>query len=191
MAAQTSALISTLRLGRPDILGWSMGGLVAQSLAVTQPRQVHRLVLAATQAGTGEAAAVPSADQALLESGNAAAAIRLLFPTDQEAAAQRYVAGILTYPDAYTVPMAVRVEQQEAVDRWIAGDDPSGRDPGEIRAPTLVADGTEDALNPISNDRMLARLIRRAHLDLYPGAGHGFLFQDAKQFVAELTAFLG
>lgn len=189
MAAQTSALISTLRLGRPDVLGWSMGGLVAQSLAVTHPRQVHSLVLAATQAGTGKATPVPSAAQSALESGNAAAVIGLLFPADQ-VAAQRYVAGILTYPDVYTAPAAVRVEQQTAVDQWIAGDDLSGRHPGEIAAPTLVADGTEDALNPVSNDRMLARLIRRAHLALYPGAGHGFLFQDAAPFVDELRSFL-
>lgn len=54
MADQTAALISTLGLGRADVLGWSMGGLIAQSLAVTHPGQVHRLVLAATQAGTGK-----------------------------------------------------------------------------------------------------------------------------------------
>src|SRR5580658_2179335 len=72
MADQTSALISTLRLGQCDDLGWSMGGLIAQSLAITHPRQVRRLVLAATQAGTGKAAPVPSAAQAALDSGNPA-----------------------------------------------------------------------------------------------------------------------
>lgn len=191
MAAQTSALISTLGLGRCDVLGWSMGGLIAQSLAVTHPRQVRRLVLAATQAGTGKAAPVPSAAQAALDSGNPAAALSLLFPADQSATAERYVAGILTYPDRYTASAAVRAQQQTAVDRWFAGDDASGRHSGEIQAPTLVADGAEDALNPVSNDRMLARLIHDAHLVLYPEAGHGFFFQDPRMFVSELTSFLG
>ena len=85
----------------------------------------------------------------------------------------------------------MRAEQQIAIGRWFAGDDASGRHLGEIQAPTLVADGTEDALNPVSNDRMLARLIHGAHLVLYAGAGHGFLFQDSRMFVSELASFLG
>jgi pimeloyl-ACP methyl ester carboxylesterase len=190
MAAQTSALIRTLGLGRCDVLGWSMGGLIAQSLAVTSPRQVRRLVLAGTQAGTGKAAPVPSAAQTALDSGNAGAALSLLFPANQSATAQRYLAGILTYPDYYAAPAPVREEQQTAIDQWFAGDDAAGRHTGEIQAPTLVADGTEDALNPVSNDRMLARLIHGAHLVLYPEAGHGFLFQDPRMFVSELTSFL-
>jgi pimeloyl-ACP methyl ester carboxylesterase len=191
MAAQTSALISALRLGRCDVLGWSMGGQIAQSLAVIHPRQVRRLVLAATQAGTGNAAPVPATAQAALNSGNPAAVLSVLFPADQNAATQRYLTTILTYPDRYTSSPAVRAEQQTAIDQWFAGDDVSGRNVGEIRAPTLIADGTEDALNPMSNDSMLSQLIHGARLSIYPGAGHGFLFQDSRIFVSELTSFLG
>ena len=163
MAAQTSALISALRLGRCDVLGWSMGGLIAQSLAVTHPRQVRRLVLAATQAGTGKATPVPAAAQAALDSGSAGAALSLLFPADQVAATERYVTGILSYPGRYAASAAVRAEQQAAVAQWFAGDDVSGREPGDIRAPTLVADGTEDALNPVSNDRTSRAASRSEH----------------------------
>ena len=56
MADQTSALIGTLGLGRPDVLGWSMGGMIAQALAVLHPAQVRRLVLCATYPGTGAGA---------------------------------------------------------------------------------------------------------------------------------------
>jgi pimeloyl-ACP methyl ester carboxylesterase len=191
MAAQTSALISTLGPGGCDVLGWSMGGLIAQSLAVTHPQQVRRLVLAATQAGTGTARPVPSAIQAALDSGNPAEVLSSLFPADQRAATRRYVTGILAYSGYYTASAAVRAEQQTAVDQWFAGHDASGLAPSEIRAPTLVADGTEDAVNPVSNDQMLARLIPGARLVLYPGAGHGFLFQDAQRFVTQLESFLG
>ena len=55
MASQTSALIAALRLGRPAVLGWSMGGMIAQALAVSRPAQVSRLILAATAVGTGKA----------------------------------------------------------------------------------------------------------------------------------------
>ena len=51
MADQTSALISALGLGRTDVLGWSMGGMIAQALAVRHPAQVRRLVLCATFPG--------------------------------------------------------------------------------------------------------------------------------------------
>lgn len=191
MADQTSALIRTLGLGQCDVLGWSMGGLIAQSLAVTHPRQVRRLVLAATQAGTGNAIPVPSAAEAALDSGSPEATLSLLFPSDQFAATKRYITGILAYPGRYTASAAVRADQQTAITQWFSGDDASGRRPGEIEEPTLVADGTEDALNPVSNDRMLSRLIHRAHLLLYPDAGHGFLFQDAGKFDSELRSFLG
>jgi pimeloyl-ACP methyl ester carboxylesterase len=60
MANQTSALIDTLRLGKPEVLGWSMGGIIAQALAVLHPAQVRRLVLCATYPGNGQAVA-PSA----------------------------------------------------------------------------------------------------------------------------------
>lgn len=190
MAAQTSALITALRLGRCDVLGWSMGGMIAQSLAVTHPRQVSRLVLAGTQAGTGNAKPVPAGAQAALDSGNPAATLGLLFPADQSTATKRYLAGILTYPGHYTAAATVRTGQQTAIHRWFAGEDTSGRDPGKIQAPTLVADGTEDALDPTSNDRMLAKLIHNSRLVLYPKAGHGFLFQDAPRFAAKLQSFL-
>jgi pimeloyl-ACP methyl ester carboxylesterase len=133
---------------------------------------------------------VPAAAQASLDTGNVAAALSVLFPADQTAATKRYVAGILTYPGYYAASAGVRAEQQTAIDRWFAGDDASGHHPGQIRAPTLVADGTEDTLNPVSNDRMLTHLVHGSRLVLYPGAGHGFLFQDSRKFVSELTSFL-
>jgi pimeloyl-ACP methyl ester carboxylesterase len=191
MAAQTSALITTLGVGPCDVLGWSMGGMVAQSLAVTDPSQVKGLVLAATQAGTGEAVPVPRAAQAALNGGNPAATIRLLFPAKQTAAIQRYVLGIATYRDHYTASSGTRAEQQRAVDRWFAGDDASGRQVGQIQVPTLVTDGTEDALDPVANAHMLAGLIPGSRLVLYPDAGHAFLFQYSGQFSAEVASFLG
>src|ERR1019366_3587746 len=55
MADQTSALITALRLGDPDVLGWSMGSMIAQALAIRHPAQVHRLILGATFPGIGNA----------------------------------------------------------------------------------------------------------------------------------------
>ncbi len=68
MADQTSDLMSALHLDRSAVLGWSMGGMIAQALAVDHPAQVSRLVLAATQAGTGKALPVPAKAAAQLAS---------------------------------------------------------------------------------------------------------------------------
>jgi pimeloyl-ACP methyl ester carboxylesterase len=56
--------------------------------------------------------------------------------------------------------------------------------------PTLIADGTDDRLDPIANDHILARLIPGARLVLYPDAGHGFLFQDGLPFASLIESFL-
>jgi pimeloyl-ACP methyl ester carboxylesterase len=191
MANQASALISTLRLGRTAVLGWSMGGMIAQALAVQHPAQVSRLILAATQPGTGDARPIPAAAAAAAASANPGAVLSVLFPPDQSAAAQAYVAGILRYPGFYQAPRAVVAGQERAIGQWIAGQDSAGRQLDEVRLPTLVADGTLDQLDPVANDRALARSVPGTKLILYPGAGHAFLFQDSASFLAAVKQFLG
>ena len=68
MANQTSALLTSLHLGPVSVLGWSMGGMTAQALAVLHPSQVSKLVLAATQVGNGKARPVPASAAAELAS---------------------------------------------------------------------------------------------------------------------------
>ena len=190
MAGQASALISALHLGRTAVLGWSMGGMIAQALAVLHPRQVSQLILAATQAGTGTSLPIPPAAAAALASPDPATVLSVLFPPDQAAAAKSYLAGILQYPGFYAASDAVKAQQDTAIQQWMAGQDPAGRRLSRIRASTLVADGTLDQLDPTANDWLLARRIPRAHLVLYPDAGHAFLFQDAAQFVPVAERFL-
>jgi pimeloyl-ACP methyl ester carboxylesterase len=121
MANQASALISALGLGRTAVLGWSIGGMIAQALAVLHPAQVSRLVLAATQPGTGAALPIPAAAAAAAASANPAAVLSVLFPPDQAAAAQAYVAGILRYPGFYQAPRPAVATQEQAIRQWLAG----------------------------------------------------------------------
>ena len=190
MANQTSALITSLRLGRPSVLGWSMGGMVAQALAVLHPSQVSHLVLAATQAGNGKALPIPSAAAAAAASTNAAMVLGVLFPPSQATAVKTYVHGILEYANYYSAPAATKTAQTAAIQQWLAGDDQAGHLTTDIRVPTLVADGTVDALDPVANDHLLARTIPGAQLALYSDAGHGFLFQDLASFVSRVDQFI-
>jgi pimeloyl-ACP methyl ester carboxylesterase len=190
MAGQTSALISALRLGRVAVLGWSMGGMIAQALAVLHPAQVSRLVLAATQPGTGRAIAIPAAAAAAATSPDPGAVISVLFPPGATAAAQAYVTSVVSYPGYYRASSATIAAQAAAVAGWMAGKDVAGRRFGTLRLPLLVADGTEDDLDPSANDRSLASGQSGAKLILYPGAGHAFLFQDAASFLPSAESFL-
>ena len=180
MADQTSALIDTLGLGRPDVLGWSMGGMVAQALAVLYPAQVRRLVLCATYPGTGTVAG-PS--QAARQAGSD-------FPANQASAYNAFKAAIAEYPAAAAPPIATKTAQAGAVSDWWDGTDAAGRKIARISVPTLIADGTGDELDPVANDHTLARLIPRSRLVLYPDAGHGFLFQEGTRFAALIESFL-
>ena len=164
MADQTSALIETLGLGRPDVLGWSMGGTIAQALAVLHPAQVRRLVLCATYPGTG--AAVP-ASAAAIRAGN-------IFPSNQGNAYDAFKAAVAEYPTTWSAPDA-REAQAVADTDWLDGTDAAGRRTGTISAPTLIADGTDGQLDPVANDRILARLVPGARLVLYPDAGRNVL----------------
>lgn len=191
MANETGDLISTLRLGRVAVLGWSMGGMIAQALAVLHPAEVSKLVLAATQPGTGHAIPIPAAAAAAAASSNPAAVLSVLFPPGDSAAAQTYVIGILRYPDYYTAPHAVIAQQGLAVAQWMAGKDEPGVQFGQVRLPVLVADGTLDSLDPSANSRLLAHSVPGSKLVLYPGAGHAFLFQEMASFLPTVEQFLG
>jgi pimeloyl-ACP methyl ester carboxylesterase len=180
MANQTSALIDTLGLGRPDVLGWSMGGMIAQALAVLHPSQVRRLVLCATFPGTG-AAVVPSAPVRQASSD---------FPANQSNAFAAFEAAISEYPPAPAAPAGTTGIQELAMANWWNGIDAAARKVASISVPTLVADGTDDQLVPVANDHTLARLIPGARLVLYPDAGHAFLFQDGTRFASLVESFL-
>jgi pimeloyl-ACP methyl ester carboxylesterase len=187
MADQTSALITALHLGRADVLGWSMGGMIAQALAVRHPAQVQRLVLCATWPGTGIAAVPSQTAVNALTSSNPGP---YLFPANQTAAWNAFTAALSAYPAAPAVPAAVVSAQGSAALAWFAGRDPAGRATATITAPTLVAGGLADRVDAAANDRALATLIPGSRLTLYPDAGHAFLFQEGTPFTTLIESFL-
>jgi pimeloyl-ACP methyl ester carboxylesterase len=190
MANQTSALITALGLHRPDVLGWSMGTMIAQALAVLHPDQVNRMVLGA--AYPGNRTTVRPAQQAInaLNTGGQQA-LADLFPVGQAAARHAYLAATSSYPAAPAAPADVVAAQGHAIDAWWAGQDPAGARAASITAPTLIADGAADQLDPAVNSHTLAGLIPGARLAMFPGAGHAFLFQDQAAFVTQVESFLG
>jgi pimeloyl-ACP methyl ester carboxylesterase len=179
MADQTAALIEALNLGQPAVLGWSMGGMIAQALAVRHPGDLSRLVLAATCGGDGNCTLGPGAATTALE----------LFPPNKAATQfPLYVAAIASYPNLYVASTAITDAQVSAIASWAAGTDPGGH--GVITVPTLIGDGADDVLIPPSNSLELQASISGALLHIYPDAGHGFLIQDTKGWAERVDRFL-
>jgi pimeloyl-ACP methyl ester carboxylesterase len=191
MAQDTARLIKALRLRRPDVVGWSMGGMIAQSFAVRFPKRLRRLVLLASAPGDGKGVIPDAEGQAALASGDPAALLGEVFPPDQIVARDRYISDILQRLDFNGIASPVVVTAQlGASARWITGGDPDGAKVGHLKARTLVGGGELDHLLPIANQRHLAELIPHAKLITYNDAGHGFFFQHDADFLPRLAAFL-
>ncbi|MHB1067192.1 MAG: alpha/beta fold hydrolase [Candidatus Nanopelagicales bacterium] len=198
MADWTADLISALGLGQPDVLGWSMGGFVAQQLAVRHPGTVRRLVLAGTNPGGAAATLGPRWVQEADSdpAGTTATYLRTNYPSTRCAQAagraflRRLGAAVNSgrYPDVSTP--AVTYEQMVAAeDPWLRSD-ANARALAGLGLPVLVITGDRDVVTPPANSRFLARRIPGARLVLVPGAGHSFLFQDPDAVARTVLGFL-
>jgi pimeloyl-ACP methyl ester carboxylesterase len=192
MGDDTAALVRALKLRRPDVVGWSMGGMVAQSLAVRHPGAVRRLVLLATAPGDGSAVPpLPDALALLTGPANPGALLGFLFPPGQEAARDRYIRDITARKGFVGIaPPAVTARQLTAAAAWTGGKDGDGARVRRLRLPVLVGGGGQDHLLPVGNQRRLARIIPGARLVVYGDAGHGFFLQHADAFGTRLARFL-
>jgi len=197
MATDTARLIRALKLRRPDVLGWSMGGYIAQELALDSPRRVHRLILAATDPGSPRAVQPTASVLATLTNPDVAPndLLSILFPSDQQAAGQAWLAAMraqpnLTAADFSTPPETMNEQQLANAQRWL------GRGKGtytrlpKLRARALIAYGTRDVIAPPGNAKLLAKRIKHRTLMRVPDAGHAFLFQEPAARAAAFAHFL-
>ena len=192
MGDTTAALIARLKLKRPDVAGWSMGGMIAQSLAVRHPKSLRRLVLMATAPGDGKGVPpTPAALGTLSGTADPTALLGLLFPPDQTAARDTYVAHIIQRkPFEGLAPPAQAVKQTAASGAWLLSQDPDGKRVAKLKLPTLIGGGELDPLLPVGNQRHLHDIIKGSQLVTYPDASHGFLIQDQADWTPRMLAFL-
>jgi pimeloyl-ACP methyl ester carboxylesterase len=192
LSSDLAETIAALGLDRPAILGWSMGGFVAQNLAVTRPELVGALVLLSTRAA-GDASALPATEisERLLDfSGTpreqASRLISLLFLPERARQIDEQFGDVVAAARAALPPETV--EQQKAI---LAGW--SEREPqlAAIRCPTLIATGADDVVVPPANSLALATGIDGAWLARFPSSGHGFMADHPKQLAVLISAFLG
>lgn len=197
MADDTAALIARLGLRRPDVLGWSMGGYIAQELAIRHPNSVRRLVLAATDPGSPKAIPTPEWVIKVFENPETTTEdlVSLLFPRAHEAAARAWMARIPRWPELrkeyfYVAPETVAAQNRAEGALWYGRGRGAYADLPRIRHRALVAAGLKDVVVPPRNSRLIAGRLPRAELVTYKDAGHGFLIQHHKAFARKVIRFL-
>ena len=195
MADFAARVIKGERVGPVDILGWSLGGFVAQVLAVKYPEAVRSLVLA----GTMPSGEVPGLvwDSDWLERASspfpsAENALALLYgDSDASRQAGRESRARMTEPPTAFVTAKSIATQGHAIRRFADGDEHGWYARLEnITIPAFVASGDRDGLFPAIDSVALARAIPDSQLRVYPDSGHAFLFQYAERFADDLSRFL-
>jgi pimeloyl-ACP methyl ester carboxylesterase len=195
MATDTIAVIRALGFAEVDLLGFSLGGFVAQDIM----RQASGLVRKAILTGTGPAggegiARVGSVSWPLIIKGMLTfrdPKFYLFFTTtaNGQRAAKAFLGRLQERKADRDKPitMAAFLRQLKAIKAW--GRQPR-QDLGTIRKPVLVANGAHDIMVPASNSVDLARRLRNSELVLYEDAGHGGIFQYHEAFVVKALEFL-
>jgi pimeloyl-ACP methyl ester carboxylesterase len=196
MGADAIAFIRALGLTKVDLLGFSLGGGVAQMVALQEPDLVRRMVLAGTgpRGGGGIEQITKIFVIAYLKAALTLSDPRnfLFFPRTPEgkSAASEYfrVLKNRTYDRDKAISMQARIAQLKAIRRagLSAPDDLSA-----ISQPVLVANGDHDLMVASSLSADMARRIPNAQLKIYPRSGHGGVFQHHESFVADVLRFLG
>jgi 3-oxoadipate enol-lactonase len=187
MAADAVAVLDAVGVERAHVMGASLGGMIAQLVALEHPARVDRLVLACTTPGGAEAYPLPEATTRLLQEAA---------DLPPEEAIRRFTANALATPDPVEGIVARRLSRPQDPFAWSwqaaasQGHDAYAR-LGEITAPTLVVHGTADRVVDARNAPLLADRIPDARLELLPDLGHLFFWDDPDRTVALVRDFLG
>jgi pimeloyl-ACP methyl ester carboxylesterase len=197
MARDALAFIDALSLTEVDILGFSLGGYVAQELALLRPRLVRRLVLAGTAPQGGADLhrwSDPVFALATAQEPTAEDLLRLFFSPSAESRAKgaEYLQRAYQRQEGRDAPtdLATRDAQLAAITAWGIPDASRLNRLAGITQPTLVANGDDDRMMHTKNSRLLAEQLPNAELRIYPDANHGFLDQYPELFADDIAEFL-
>lgn len=196
MADHVAAFARARGLTQVDVLGFSIGGMVAQEVALRHPQLVRRLILAGTSPRGGVSGHDPRVPGiALRESIATQEETAYLFfdptPSSQQAAREFWERRHQRTEDLDKLSsMKVIAAQGAALGKWSIPGDGTFSQLSKITQPTLVVNGSKDVMVPTENSYTLQQHIPNAKLLIYPSSGHGALFQYANDFVLQANAFL-
>jgi 3-oxoadipate enol-lactonase len=185
LAADAAGLLTALELESANVAGISMGGMVAQELALAHPERIRTLTLGCTYCG-GPGSSLPPQPElgAAVMSGDRERAIRAMWEANVSpgfAANDDAYASFRATGAEHRVAVPVTMEQLSAISRH----DTSTR-LSALAMPTLVIHGTVDRILPVHNGEMVAAAIPGARLEILQDIGHLF-FWELPERSAELV----
>jgi len=195
MARDAVAFIRALGFDQVDLLGFSLGGFVAQVIAQDEPQLVRKIILAGTGPAGGEgidkvtSLTIQDTIKAVLTFKDPKEYLFFTRTANGRTQARQFVKRLKERKDnrdKSISPLAFRA-QLKAIHAW-GTQAPS--DLSVIQQPVLVANGDDDRMVPSKNSFDLAQRLPNAKLRIYADAGHGGIFQYHNEFVAETLQFL-
>lgn len=195
MADDAVAFIKATGFSQVDLFGFSMGGMVAQEIALKEPLLVRRMILAGTGPAGGEGistvAGVANYDllRGLFTGQDPKQYLFFTRSPNGIQAGQAFLARLAERSRDRDKDIAVGayVAQLQALSAW--GQKPRA-DLSAIRQPVLIVNGDDDRMVPTANSHDLARRLPNSSLVIYPDAGHGGVFQHHADFVPRAIDFL-
>ncbi|MBK6965788.1 MAG: alpha/beta hydrolase [Bacteroidales bacterium] len=190
LADDAAALLDALQIDKAHVLGWSMGGYVAQMMAVRHPEKVSKLILYATNCGD-TLTVNPSQEIVDILSNPSSTPMQFLstlFPDD--------------WMTAHTEPWNFLPEGKEpengeaigmqygAIQQWLSPDGGSAGHLQQLSMPVLLICGSDDKVVPAINSTILSDSIPTATLISVAGTGHGLMYQQPEVFASYLLSFL-
>ena len=196
MAGDVAGVIKNLNLGRTHIVGISMGGMIAQELAIRYPELVDRVVLVATTAGgpTGVGAKPEVIASMMINIGeDTETSLRRILPliVGEGYFANRPEDLDQIVKDSLAKPMSLKSYNRQLGAVMVYFSQGVADRLTQITAPTLVIHGDYDLLVPYPNGKYLAEQIKGARLSTYPGVGHLVMIESPERFNREVIEFLG
>jgi pimeloyl-ACP methyl ester carboxylesterase len=196
MARDAIIFLEALKLEEVDLLGFSLGGFVAQEIALLRPSLVRKLILAGTGPQGGPVMhgwRKDIAENARVDQAGAEQLLYIMFrhtPSSQ-AKGVEYLGRFMARKDRDAPSnVATRNAQYDAVVEWGVPDHNKLQRLAAIQQPTFVANGDDDLMCPPRLTHLMGGLIPNAEVKIYPDAGHGFLWQHHTEFGADVNAFL-
>jgi pimeloyl-ACP methyl ester carboxylesterase len=198
MATDAGTFIDALGLKTVDLVGHSMGGLIAQQVAIQRPDLARRLVLVGTGprggVGIGETPPQTAALFGVKLPRQEDMWLPILFaPTEtSQKLGREYIERIVTRKDRDDSPFGEQVfaGQGTAIHTYGATKDPAYAILKNITIPVLVVNGTDDTIIATINSYILQQFLPDAELIIYPNANHGSHFQYPDRFVTHTKLFL-
>jgi 3-oxoadipate enol-lactonase len=183
MAADTLGLLDALELESVHVVGISMGGMIAQELALAQPERVRTLTIGASYCGGPEGTLMDPEDLQMLAgafaSGERDRVLRAMWEINLSPGFREddsHYGPFAEMANTLSSPRPVILQQMRA-----CGAHDTHERLGQIDAPTLVVHGDEDRLLRYANGRQIASLIPGARLETMPGVGHMFWWEQPQR----------